>query len=213
MKTVICSHGFGVDATGCGLFTEIAAAFVDYNFVMFDYNTRDEQGNMTVLPLNAQAKLLQQKIDETSKTGDTITLLCHSQGCVVAAMADIPKSVKVIFLAPPDNLDIPRFTKVFGGREGTVFNLEGTSVIPRNDGTKTFIGKDYLHSVATADIRALFEKLAQQNELTIIKADADEIVGPTDFSDIKAAVLSAPGSHNFTDDARAGLIQMLRDLL
>lgn len=211
MTKIICSHGFGVDATDRGLFTDIAAAFPDREFTMFDYNELDAGGNMTVRPLPEQVQVLNQYIQEA---GEEVVLLCHSLGCVVAAMADLAHVSKLVFLAPPDNLDLQRFVGIFGKREGTVFNPEGMSSIPRRDGTKTLIGKEFLQSIQLVNVPDIFHKATEECETTIIRADQDEVVGQTDFSGIgRARIISLPGSHNFVAEARQQLIVTLKELL
>lgn len=203
MKTIVCSHGFGVDATDRGLFSDIAAAFPEYTFAMFDYNAVDENGNVTVLPIEQQAELLNTKLKDA---GGEIILLCHSQGCVTAAMADVSKVSSAIFLAPPENLDIERFVKIFGSRAGTQFNPEGLSSIPRHDGTSTYIGKEYLESIGKLDVQALFAQLAKRTKLDILRASEDEVVGNTTFPGVDAAVQTLVATHNFDGASRPALI-------
>jgi hypothetical protein len=213
MKTVVCSHGFGVDATGRGMFTDIAEAFPDVRFVMFNYNTVDEQGNMTVRPLPEQAEILNEQL---AKAEGDVTLLCHSKGCVVGAMADLSNVHDVIFLAPPDGnaQTIKHFGEKFGSREGAVFNPDGMSTIPRRDGTTTYVSSEYLRTQADLDdARQLYKDVAAKHPLTIISAEEDEILGRIPFTDIGATVITLPGNHDFTGQARAGLIETLQTLL
>lgn len=211
MKTVVCSHGFGVDPTDRGLFTDIAAVFPDFDFTMFDYNTKDAEGNMTVQPLSAQRALLEAVL---AKTEDEVTLLCHSQGCVVAALLpDFSKVVDMIFLAPPQFLDVESFGRIFGDRAGAVFNRNGNSSFPRRDGTTTYIGKDYLDSIENVDVLQLFTEAAAKVPITIVRASDDEIVGPTDFAGVGATVETLAAGHDFTGVARARLIKALGPML
>ena len=211
MKSIVCSHGFGVDATDRGLFTDIAAAFPDADFRMFDYNTKDAAGNMTVRPLGDQVAQLK---TELNKTTGGVTLLCHSQGCIVASMLpDFSKVERMIFLTPPQDFDIERFSRIFGDRPGAVFNRDGASSFPRRDGTTTYIGKDYLDSIESIDVLGLYAKAATARPVTIVRASDDEIAGDTDFTSVGATVLTLPSGHDFSGEARTGLIETLKPLI
>ena len=210
MKQVICSHGFGVDATDRGLFSDIAAGFPELQFTVFDYNEVDAAGNMTVRPLAVQAELLNVQL---ARATDGVIVLCHSQGCVTAAMANLGKVSQLIFLAPPDTLDIERFVKVFGSREGVTYDPDGVSKVPRRDGTVTSIGKDYLDSIAAVDVQQLFTTAAQKIPMTVIRAAEDEIVGQTAFADVPATIITLSGSHDFAGAARTELMTQLATLL
>ena len=123
-EEIVFSHGFGVRADGRGIFTDIAKAMPDANCITFDFNTFDSEGNTTVTPLDGQVKILQSHIDRTQ---EGVTLICHSQGCIVASLANLDKIGQVVFLAPPPLISIERFISKFGKREGSVLNLEGIS--------------------------------------------------------------------------------------
>lgn len=76
MATIICSHGFAVRADSMGMFTDVAAAFPEHEFRMFDYYDIAPNGDQIVRSLDEQATLLQQQIDGVP--GGKIILLCHS---------------------------------------------------------------------------------------------------------------------------------------
>lgn len=212
MKTVVCSHGFGVDATGRGMFTDIAASFPDIKFVMFDYSIIDEAGNMTVRPIPEQVQLLN---DQLAGAEGEIILLCHSKGCVVGALADVSKVSQVIFLAPPDkdSQTIEHFAATFGSREGAVFNPAGMSSIPRRDGTITYVSKEYLETQAPLDAPKLYADLAAKLPLTVICAADDEILAKATLKVPGAQNLALPANHDFSGPARQELINQLRELL
>jgi hypothetical protein len=105
-KGIIFSHGFGVRYDDRGLLTEIASAFPQYKAHLFDYNLANETlKTLTVQPLTKQAKILENEVVSfvNNEAPESITLICHSQGCIVAALADLEDSPidKVIFLARP----------------------------------------------------------------------------------------------------------------
>lgn len=210
MSDIICAHGFGVGADARGMFTDIAKAIQNYNFVTFDFNTIDPSENMTVAPLDKQVDILEAKLEEVQSPK---IILGHSQGCVVVSMAKLHDVEQVIFLAPPDSLDLERFAKVFD-RPGGKIDLLGTSSIPRRDGTTTYVSADYIDSIRNINIPELYEKLSKKCKLTIIRATEDEILGNTDFSYLdKAKIINITANHDFNkDSSRQELINNLKNL-
>lgn len=88
-KILLFSHGFGVKRDDRGLFTDIASHFPDYQSVMFDYNEIDEMSNtLTATPIEQQAKILTQQYNNIP-AGQEVFLICHSQGCLVAALTNL----------------------------------------------------------------------------------------------------------------------------
>ena len=210
MTKVICSHGFGVDKTDRGLFIDIAADFPDDKFEMFDYNIMESNGDMTVRTLEEQAEILNKHLANAKD----VTLLCHSQGCVIASLSSLENVTKVIFLAPPDNLDLERFVEVFSVRPETKFDPTGTSVFVRSDGTKTYIGSDFIQSVQDQHVAENYQKLASQVPLTILRSLNDEVVGETSFKWLdKSHIIDMDANHNFNGESRQKLIEKLHELI
>lgn len=210
-KDIIFAHGFGVRADARGMFTDIADALSDANCITFDFNTFDSEGNTTVTPLNEQVKILQSHIDQAQEGA---TLICHSQGCIVASLANLDKIGQVIFLAPPPLISIERFISKFGKREGSVLNLDGISSIPRSDGSTTYIPKDYIDSIKSIDVPSLYKKLAQDHKLTIIRATKDNILGETNFDYFEnVEMIDIAADHDFTGDARNKLVGSVKKMI
>lgn len=212
MKTIICSHGFAVRADSMGMFTDIAAAFPDYDVHMFDYYEIRPNGDQVVRPLEEQAKLLQAQIDAV--TGGDIVLLCHSQGSTVAGLADLTKVSKVILMAPPVKTSKEGMLARLGKRKGSRLEPDGMSAIPRTDGTTMYVPADYLNSLERYDRLTLFQKIANTKPTTIIRATEDEILGLTSVDKIKnARIIDVPSDHNFTGSHRQQLIDTLLVLI
>lgn len=209
MSSIIFSHGFGVRADDRGLFTDIAERIAGKNFVMFDYNSVDADGNITVASFPKQVRLLSEKI---TKIGDADTIICHSQGCITASLADLRGIKRVIFLAPPAELNLERFMRIFD-RPGARIDLAATSSIPRRDGTTTFVGKDYVDGIASINVPELYSQLANKVELIIIRATNDEILGETQFDYLEnVQIINMPANHDFTGGRRADLIKVVTEL-
>ena len=209
---VIFSHGFGVDKTDRGLLTDIAAGLPDMETIMFDYNDIEPKTkNMTVAPLTEQAAKLNQVVVPTrlENPGAVIDLVCHSQGCVVAALL-MPKGLRrVVFTAPPATLSIPDMQRLFASREGSTVDLSGTSVLSRADGSQTIVPKTYWDSIRHIDPIAWYNDLAKITELTLINGKRDEIIGSLDFSKLDKGikVVELDSDHNFSGAARPMLVE------
>ncbi len=207
---IIFAHGFGVRADGRGIFTDIVKAMPNANCITFDLNTFDSDGNTTVTPLGRQVEILQSHIDQAQEGA---TLICHSQGCIVASLANLDKIDQVIFLAPPPLMSIERFISKFGKREGSVMNLEGLSSIPRSDGSTTYIPKEYVESIKSIDVPSLYKKVSQNHKLTIFRATKDNILGETNFDYLEnVKVVDIAADHDFTE-AREELVDSVNEAI
>ena len=218
-KGIIFSHGFGVRYDDRGLLTEIAKYFLHYKSCLFDYNLPNEALNtLAVQSLSKQAKILENELIGFVNKEDlqSVTLICHSQGCVVAALANLENSFvdKIIFLAPPSSLEPKRLIELFINREGSIINLEGISRLARNDGSTTLVPAEYWQEFDKINLNDLYEKLANKYNLAIIQALDDEVLGKTDFSYLlRAEIIGMPADHNFKGKSRKQLLQILEELL
>lgn len=212
MVAVICSHGFAMRADSAGMFTDIAAAFPDYTFDMFDYYDIAPNGDQIVRSLDDQAKILQQHIDSAPE--GEIVLLCHSQGSTVAGLVDLRRVSKVILLAPPIEITRASMINRLRHRKGAKLNPYGTSMVPRSNGTTMTIPVEYLDSIEAYDRLTLYQRIADAVPTTIVRALEDEILGLTDFSSIaNAKHIDVKAGHNFTKQGRELLIGVLRSIL
>lgn len=211
---IIYSHGFGVRKDDRGLMTDIAAALPECEHILFDYNIFDEETNtMTVSPLNAQVAKLKEKLESLGNDPDaTIDLVAHSQGCIVAALAKPTNVRKMLFLAPPDNLDKDRLIKFFGDRPGSQINVEGESRIPRRDGTTTIIPASYWRSIEAPQPIRLYNRLPAHSKVKFYIANDDEVLGMSNFDQTDQAIelLQVPGNHDFNGEYRKPLLEMLK---
>lgn len=211
MNTVICSHGFGVKADARGMYPEIARSLPDYNFVMFDYNTFDDEGNTIVASIDQQAKKLQKVIDESP---DDSILLCHSQGSIVAGLVDLAKVKQVILLAPPVQMSMERIINKMMNKEGSVINLDGISKLPRSDGTMTLLPKEYIQSLRGRDPLKIYTAIASQKPTIIVRSLNDQVLGMTNVDEVSSATIIDLGTdHDFTGNGRAVLISTLQSII
>lgn len=212
---VVFSHGFGVRKDDRGLFTDIAAGLPGVMSILFDYNEADETANtLTVAPLRKQAALLEQVLIRTRDDNPdaVIDLMCHSQGCIVAAMLRPQNIRKVVFLAPPTTLSQERMLKLFGNRPGSKVDLLDKSLFTRRDGSTTIVPKEYWDDLPDIKPIPLYNELANDTQLIIIRAKHDEILGKTRFTDLSPNITltDLEGDHDFTGTERRALIAAIQ---
>lgn len=145
-----------------------------------------------------------------------IDLICHSQGCVVAGLADLRGLRKTILLAPPTRfLGSEAKLKQMSEREGTVIE-DGVVSYPRRDGSTTIIKQDYWQSRdKISDPIALYNQLSQETEVTIVEALDDEVLGESGYSALSAKALHVQqeANHDFTNEARPVLLKTIVEVL
>jgi pimeloyl-ACP methyl ester carboxylesterase len=214
MQAIIYSHGFGVQKDDRGLFTDIAEALPSFEHVQFDYNQINiEENTLTAATLNQQAGLLSEQIRLARTKYETVDLICHSQGCLAAALAN-PRGVRsIIFLAPPDNTDIDQFADLFRNRPNSTINFKAISKVTRRDGSTTIIPAQYWSSLGSIDAMECYQALAQMSKLTIITAANDEILGETHFNIVPSKAITLPANHDFTKNARTPVIRAVQAIL
>lgn len=215
---IVYSHGFGVRQDDRGLFTDIATSLPGAEHIMFDYNEVDGAENtLTVAPLTEQAGKLEQKVVETQATnpGVTIDLICHSQGCLVAAIANVSGVRKTIFTAPPPDANIEDKIRRWQVRYGTKFTTEGTSYLERKDGSTTIVPPEYWASLKNLDAQELYNTLVASTELVVITATEDEVLGNVVLSGLnpEIKVIEMATGHNFEGEARAKLVNIIANEL
>lgn len=211
---IIYSHGFGVQKTDRGLFTDIADTFPDIEHIMFDYNQVDEQDNsLTVAPFYVQKQKLADAISNVraSNPGATIDLITHSQGCVIAALLNPDGIRRSIFTAPPSEVSTEGMLKAFGQREGAKVDINGLTSFPRRDGSTTIVPPEYWQSIKDVHAVELYNQFAKITELTIVNANQDEVLQVKDFSELKdnVKVVDLDANHDFTGEYRPALIQAI----
>lgn len=208
---IVFSHGFGVRKDSRGMFTDIAEALDGFECDLFDYNELLEGGDTRVLPLSEQTKILNKHIAAAEEGS---TLICHSQGCIVASSADTSRVGKIILLAPPTEVSMERFMGKFGSRKGVTQDEAGTLAIPRSDGSTTYIGDDYLKELDTINALEGYQRLANEHDVTIIRATADNILGETTFDSLQnVKVIDIKADHDFSGGARHELTSQIQSML
>ncbi len=215
---VIFSHGFGVRKDDLGLLTDIALAIPEVESILFDYYDVDQKNKiLTTCPFSKQVKMLNNIINKTKELnpGAIIDLICHSQGTIVAGLAEPEGIRKTILLSPPFDMSLERTLKRYGSRPDSDINLEGISKLSPIDGLVRIVPKEYWTERKNVKPLEEYNKLAEKTELIIIEANQDELLPKVDLKNLSSKIKLAPlnGDHNFNGKSRGPLLKTIRDYL
>ncbi len=209
---VVFSHGFGVERTARGMFSDIVQALPEgYGYVLFDYyEVTDTTVNISTFE-DQQRMLLSiiAWLSEQAAVTD-ISLVAHSMGCVVAALAQPPEIKHAVMLAPPLQINERTrdyFTQKFGAQQ-----RDGLWTIPRGDGTTTVIPSAVFDELSGLEAAALLLDYAAVQPFALVLPAHDEVLGETDYNDLAldehiTAQTIDDSDHNFTGDSRTAMIQ------
>ncbi len=209
---LILVHGFGVKRDARGMFTDIENAVSDHMLsVRGDFSETKAESTRAV-PLSAQTSRINRITDYVRDTfhPEQVIYVGHSQGCI--AIAQMPlEGKKIILLAPPMASPYERFIKTPGWqRPGSTLNVEGESVLMRSDKSVTEVGADFWEDAKKIDAEKLYAELAARNEVKIVLAGADQVLGQEEVPEGLEKSSIGNADHDFTGPARAELIQALR---
>jgi hypothetical protein len=219
---IIFVHGFGVRKDARGLFTDIVSALQndpgmrEVECVLTDLNIVSPENNDIILnPLSTQAQIVREVFEKESGEGVVIDLVCHSQGCVVGAIADLSGVRKVVLMTPPTSNDFAKTLEFFKKSPDTVINLDGESYLTRADGSRTIAPKEYWQDRQDINYLEEYKKLAEHNNVTTIIANQDEVVSNESVGELSeiGEVIKLDSDHNFTGEARQKLIETLTKVL
>ncbi len=214
---VVFSHGFGVERTARGMFSEIVKSLpVDYGYVMFDYYDIDGK-TINISTFEDQQRMLLSIIAWLSEQADVtdISLVSHSAGCVVSALSQPPEVKSAVMLAPP--VQISGFSAYFKAKLGVV-KQDDLWIVPRSDGTTSYIPAAMFAEIEDIDaLQALLNYAAVQPYALLIPAH-DEVLGAVDYNDLAldenvTAQTIDGADHNFTGSSRALMIEAVVDWL
>jgi hypothetical protein len=217
-QIVVFSHGFGVAKDSNGFFTDIAAALGPSILpVLFDYNDFDAANRtMTILPLKQQAAILEAQLVKVRHDHPNvpITIIGHSQGSIVVALADLGEVRQVILLTPISGFSTKPLQRPFANLIKPVRLPDGTVRIPKRDGSAILIPPGYQPERADIIPYKEYNALATHTDLTIIHAAEDDIIDGSKAQDVRLSdtikVIILPGDHNFTGAARVHLIETIQ---
>lgn len=211
--SVLFVHGFGVMRDARGMFTDIVSSLPEeYECTLVDLNTKI--GNTIFLsPFSKQVDIL--KGVRRSSAQETIDLVCHSQGCLVAALANLPNVRKAIFLAPALENNDKKMIEYFSRNPETKIDVEGTSTLARRDGTFTSVPSEYWKEIGSLDLNEVYNSFIKTHNTYVIKASQDEVVTKNNskISFDPLQIMEIEADHDFTNNSREKLVTLVKSLL
>lgn len=220
---VIFSHGFGVRYDDHQLLSGpmgIAEALQveEIETVLFDYFIIDEEKKtLTVRTLGETASMFGEILEKTKQQypDAIIDVIAHSQGTVSAAMAQPEGVRKVILLAPVFDLSLERTLKRYSTKPDAHIDLDGVSTLHVLDGYVRYVPKEYWIERKSIQPIPLYNMLADVADVVAIEANQDTILEKVDLGNLssKITVLGLDGNHSFEGDARAPLIEKIKEIL
>lgn len=212
-KYLVFSHGFGVEKDSRGLFLEISKALPEYITVLFDYNDIADDKKITkVASYKKQSTILNQQLQAITKRDPRadITMIGHSQGCIIIGLANNQAVSRAVLLAPPLIVSA-RKSRI---RPDRVINNDGSVTINRKNGTKIILSLGFILGLKKTNPIKIYKSLASKLPVSIVVARQDELLDNSDFTKLDSAeVIKIDGDHNFTGIDRKGLIETLSKIL
>lgn len=218
MKRIfLYSHGFATHASDNGLFDEIASFFPNVQHVMFEY---DDWGNNEAIAatFSERVKILRNKYNQIcSENPDAeINLICHSQGCNVAALANLHDIKKTILLAPPMVYGNPNEEYERQKNKNSTVLDDGTIIRHRSAGYRTIIRPEFFDEFSMLeDVQSLYNNLCINTEVFIVDALRDTVV-KKDYSklvqDIEIKHINTNHDLKDDDNSRKSLNVVLHEI-
>jgi pimeloyl-ACP methyl ester carboxylesterase len=215
---VIYSHGFGVRKDDNGLLSDIAENLPELESVLFDYYDLDEVNNeLLICPPSQHVNKLNKTIQELriKNPEAIIDLIAHSQGTIVAAMANPDGIRKAVLLAPVFDMGLEGTLSRYRAKPGAELNINGTSRIPSSNGFIRVIPKEYWQERLAIKTFQEYNSFSEKTEIIAIEAKQDELLPKMDLKELskKIKIISLDGDHGFHAPNREGLIKTIRELL
>jgi len=215
---LIFVHGFGVRWDSRGMFTDIRQSLPEgWGSVLFDLY-KIEGKDVFVSSIEEQTQRLSKVLEQVKLNYPKLRthLLAHSQGCMISALLKPKVSGKVIFLAPPEKIG-SRLEEYFDSYPGSE-RKTGELIVPRKDGTITHIPEEYFKQTANSDVQDFILQYSKEQNISLLHATEDEVLGPKISYSKLANVLSISiaklaADHNFTAQSRPELVSYVNQVL
>ncbi len=200
-----------------GMFTELADVFSAHGItpILIDLNEKNDGGDIYVNTLSEQSRILRETYERECSDGSVVDMICHSQGCLVASLANIPDVRTTLFLAPPTENDPERTINHFSRNPESIVDMNNVSRFARMDGTAIFVPATYWEDRARMNYEEVYQKYISSHETVVITARNDEVVSNDRINDIfgLAKIVSISADHNFTGTARKELLSLVLSIL
>lgn len=218
-QMVVFSHGFGVRRDARGMFTEIARSLPDgYGYILFDYNEVDDENHTIRITDFAEQVVMLQKILAWTVAQNgvrSVSIVAHSMGCIVTALAGPQNTGELILLAPPTSIG-ERTRRHFTTKKDAEKH-DGMWVVPRSDGTVSIIPETLFDQYEAVDAAAVLQELAALHPYTLVAAGADEVLTDAHYDALAANpridfINIANASHDFERGARQQLLDTIAQI-
>lgn len=217
-KFLFTAHGFGVNRTSNGLFSDVATLLPEHTPKMMSFYKKRDDGSLDldIMTHDEQADLL---LAQMKKVEGERVLLAHSMGNVALAKVVLSGEVDIdraIMLAPAidENKDGEHGLMNNIRRIGGTPNPEGTSVLPRGDGSASiFLPLSYF-DIKQLDLPDMYEQVAGKVPTVLVRALKDNFVDHEIVEKIQGAHhIALDCDHNFSGKARPQLLRELANVL
>lgn len=216
-RKILFVHGFGVMKDSRGMFTELADVFSAHGItpILIDLNEKNDGGDIYVNSLSEQSRILRETYERECSDGSVVDMICHSQGCLVASLANIPTIQTTLFLAPPIENNPERTIAYFSRNPESAVDINGVSRFARKDGTSTFVPARYWEDRARIDYQALYKEYISSHETTVVIARNDEVVSNETAEEVfgSSNIVLLSADHNFTGTAREELRSLVLTII
>lgn len=216
-RKILFVHGFGVMKDSRGMFTELAEVFSAHGItpILIDLSEQHDSGDIYVNSLSEQARILRETYERECDDGAVIDMICHSQGCLVASLANIPDVRITLFLAPPTENNPEKTINYFSKNPESVVDVNNTSRFTRRDGTSTFVPAVYWQDRARMNYQEIYQTYISSHETVVITALNDEVVSNEHINNIfgSAKIFPLSSDHNFTGTSREELRSLILNII
>jgi hypothetical protein len=209
---LIFVHGFGVRRDSRGLFTDIEQTVgKDILSIRGDFSDVSA-GHTDAVPFSNQVARLKTILAYSQErfSPQKYIFVGHSQGAITVALSH-PSGSKVVLLAPPVDSPFERFITTAGwSRPGSSLDVNGDSHLVRSDGSTTDVGSSFWKEFQDVNAVSLYRNLASNNEVTIIFAGADQVLGAQEVPEGLDSRSISGADHDFNGLARTTLLDILK---
>lgn len=216
-QAVVYVHGFAVNYTSKGMFTDLADHLSDKDLasVLFDLSDYDRDSNATLLPLSDQQRRLREVYAAAKAEADKVSLVAHSLGCGVAAtLLEELAPDKVLLLAPAGDRHGPRIKDRLFKHHAAWTDKNGLIRFKRKNGTVTSFPERYVEEFDIEFSRVYRNNLGQAKDLKICLAESDDLTPEMKAAFSGHGAVCLPGSdHNFTGNSRLELLELAAEFL
>ncbi|HAT1945814.1 TPA: alpha/beta hydrolase [Legionella pneumophila] len=210
---VIFVHGFGVKRQSRGLFVDIESICLDVLSVRAEYS-QVLNDRCIALPFQVQRQRLNKIIRyiQDHYNIDNFIFIGHSQGCITIALEQ-PHNALILLLAPPVISPFEEFIKTNGWKNpGSHLYIQGNSRLVRSD-LIIEVPMDFWSEFKTIDAQSLYSDLAKQNNVSIIFADNDQVLGNQQPMDHIPTYTISEADHDFSSKSRIELLKLISKLI